>query len=126
MIGRVIDHSVYVLSAAALLLAVTFAPMRLHQVDHPALDHDALSRSLAALQVWSGGLLKISPGSSYRSADYVPADFEDELDADIEDELSVASPPVSVFFDVAPTPSPKPHVESISFVIALAARPLRC
>ena len=53
-------------------------------------------------------------------------DIEDELDADIEDEPTVTSPPASVSFDVLPSLSPKPYPELVCFAVALAARPLRC
>jgi hypothetical protein len=53
-------------------------------------------------------------------------DIEDELDANIEDELTVTFPPASVSFDVFPSPCPKPYSELVSFAVPLAARPLRC
>ena len=53
-------------------------------------------------------------------------DIEDELDADIEDELTVTSPLASVYFNGLPSPCPEPCSELVSFAVPLAARPLRC
>jgi hypothetical protein len=61
-----------------------------------------------------------------READSLQSSIEDELDADIEDELTVTSPPASPFFDALPSPRPEPYSELVSFDVALVARPLRC
>lgn len=127
MIGRLIDHSVYVLAAAALLLAVTSAPMRHHCPRQPASSCSS-ARNDSVCKDGYRGRSGSSAGFSFRAAAPLAADLKDELDADIEneDELSVAVPPVSVFFDARPTPSLKPHAELINSAAALAGRPLRC
>jgi hypothetical protein len=61
-----------------------------------------------------------------RQADCVQSLVEDELDADIEDELTVTSPPPALSFDVLPSTSPQPYSELVSVAVALASRPLRC
>ena len=126
MTGRLVEYGVYVLTAAAMLLAVTSAPMRLHGSRQSALAYNSFSSNFAVLRGWQGGSFKLSVGSSFRAAPFLPADFKDELDADIEDELTEASPTDSVFFETAFAPSPKRHTNPISFFVALAARPLRC
>ncbi|WP_165075403.1 hypothetical protein [Paludisphaera rhizosphaerae] len=130
MIGRLIDHSVYVLAAAALLLAVTSAPMRHHSPRPSASSYSSLSlaHNYPVCKDGYRGRSKTAAGCSFRAADPLGADFKDELEADIEieDELSVATPPVSVCFDARPTPSLKPHAELINSAVALAGRPLRC
>jgi hypothetical protein len=60
-----------------------------------------------------------------READALQSGIKDELDADIEDELTVTSPPASAPFDVLPSPCPERYFELASFALA-AARPLRC
>jgi hypothetical protein len=61
-----------------------------------------------------------------REAGSIPSDIEDELDADIEDELTVTFPPASESFNIVPTPCPEPYSELVRFAVARAARPLRC
>jgi hypothetical protein len=61
-----------------------------------------------------------------READSLPSEIEDELDADLEEELTGIAPPASGSFDVLPSPSPEPYFARVRFAVALAARPLRC
>lgn len=130
MIGRLFDHSVYVLAAAALLLAVTSAPMRHHCPRQSTSSCSSFSpaRSRPVCQDVDRGRSRSSAGFSFRAAAPLSAELKDELDADIEieDELSVAVPPASVFIDARPTPSLKLHAVSIHTAAALAGRPLRC
>ncbi len=54
------------------------------------------------------------------------SDFEDELEADIEDELTLASLSASEPFVELRSPSPELYLERVSLAITLAVRPLRC
>jgi hypothetical protein len=126
MTRRFVDHAIPVLVAVALLLAVKTSPTAPTRASHPATSPNYLPRNLAILQIGHSVQFAMSAGPSLREADSLQSNIEEELDADIEDELTVTSPPASVSFDVLPSPCPKPYSELVSFAVPLAARPLRC
>ena len=126
MTARFVDHGIRILTAVALLLAVMSSPIPSTRAFHTAPPPNHLPRNFAILKFRRSGQFAMSARPSFREADSLRSDFEDGLDADIEDELTVTSPPASVSFDVLPSPCPEPHSERVSFALAMAARPLRC
>jgi hypothetical protein len=126
MTGRFIDHGIRILAAAALLLAIVFSPIRPTGLAYRASSPNRLPRRLSILNIGQSGPFAMSARPSLRKADSLRSNIEDELDADIEDELTVKSPPATMSFDVLPSPSPEHSSERISPAVALAARPLRC
>jgi hypothetical protein len=126
MAGRFVDHGIRILAAVALLLAVMSSPIRPLTAFHKALSPNYFLHNFAILKIGHSGQFAMSALPSLREADSFLRDSKDELDADLEDELTVTSPPASVSFDVLPSPRPKPHSELVSVAVALAARPLRC
>src|SRR5690348_9130314 len=125
MTGRCADHGIRILAALALLLAVISSPIRPTGASHTAPSPIYLLRNFAIHEIGPSGQFAMSAHPSFREADSLRSDFEDGLDADIEDELTVSSPPASVSF-VFPSPCPEPYSKLASFAVALAARPLRC
>ncbi|APW59475.1 hypothetical protein [Paludisphaera borealis] len=127
MTGRFVDNGIRILAAAA-LLAVMFSPIRPTKASHTAPSPNSLSRNFAIFKFEHSSHFAISAHPSFREADSLQSDREDEdeLDADIEDELTLTSPPASVSFNVLPSPCPEPRFELVSFAVALTARPLRC
>ncbi len=125
MSGRFVDHGIRILAALA-LLAVMCSPIRPNRALHTAPPPNSLPRNLVTLKFEYRGQFAILTCPSLREADSLRSDFEDKLDADIEDELILASPPASVAFDVLLSPYPEPCFELVSFAVALVARPLRC
>ena len=128
MTGRIVDHGIRILAAAALLLAVMSSPI-LPRVSRTTPPPNFLPRNFAILdddKIGHSGQLAMSARPCLREADSLPSDIEEELDADLEDELTVTSPPDSVSFDVLPSHSPGPHCELVRFAVPFAARPLRC
>jgi hypothetical protein len=125
MIERSIDHGIRILAGVA-LLAVISSPIRPTGASHTAPSSSYLLRKFAFLKFGHSGQFAKSARPSFRQADSLQSDFEDGLDADIEDELTVSSPPASAFFDVLLSPCPEPCSERVSFAVAFAARPLRC
>lgn len=79
------------LAAVALPLAVMSSLIRPTTTSHLAPSPNSLSRNFAILQIEHSGQ---------------PLGEADSLQSDIEDELSVTSPPASVSFDVLPLPGP--------------------
>jgi hypothetical protein len=126
MTGRFVYHGVRILAAVALLLAVISSPIRPTGASHTAPSRNCLLRNFAILKIGHSGQFAMSARPSFREADSLRSDFEDGLDADIEDEPTVTSPPASASFDVLPSPCPEPYSELVSFAVARAARPLRC
>jgi hypothetical protein len=126
MTGRFVDHGVHILAALALLLAVMSSPIRPTRESQTASYPNYLPRNFAILETWQSGHLAMSALPSLRGRDAFDSDTEEELDADIEDELTVTSPPASVSFEVIPFACPDPHPAVGHFTGALAARPLRC
>jgi hypothetical protein len=126
MARRFLDHGAFILAAVALLLlAVMSSPIRPTSASNTAPSPNYISRSFLK-KIGHSGRFALSARLSWRDADSLRSDIEDELDVDIEDELTVTSPLASVFFDVLPSPSPKPYSELVSFAVPFAARPLRC
>ncbi len=126
MTGRFINHGVCVLAAVALLLAVMSSPIRPYLGSASAPPLNCLSRNFAILKFGHSGPFAMSAHSSLRKADSVQSAIEDELEADIEDELTVSSPPACVSFDVLRSPCPKPYSKLVSFAVSPTVRPLRC
>jgi hypothetical protein len=125
MTGRFVDHSIRILAAVWLLLAVMSSPIRT-PASRTAPSPNYLPRNFAILKIEHNSPFAMSTRLSAREEDLVQSEIEDELDADIEDELTVTSPPASVSFEVLPSPSPEPYPELVSFAVALSVRPLRC
>jgi hypothetical protein len=126
MTGRFVDRGIRILAAVALLLAVMSSPIRPTGLACGAPSPNRLPRGLSILNARHSGQLAMSARPSLGEAGSLPSDTEDGLDADIEDELTVKSPPAPVSFDVLPSPCPEPHSERVRFAAAVAARPLRC
>jgi len=125
MTGHFVDHGIRILAVVA-LLAVMSSPTRPTRASHTAPGPDDLPRNLVILNNGYSGQFAMSAHLSLREADSLQSDIEDKLDADIEDDLTVTSPPASVSFDVLPPPCREPYSERVSFAVAPAARPLRC
>jgi hypothetical protein len=125
MMGRFVAHGIRILAALS-LLAVMSSPIRPNRASHAAPSPNYLPHNLVILNNGYSGESAMSARPSLREAESLQSAIEDDLDADIEDELTVKSPPATVSFDVLPSPCPEPHSERVSFAVALAARPLRC
>src|SRR4051794_1294031 len=104
MAGRFVKHGICILAAVGLLLAVISSPIRPTRAVHKAFSPKYLLRNLAILKFGHSGQFATSARPSLREANSFLRDSEDELDADIEDELTVTSPPASASFDVLPSP----------------------
>ncbi len=133
MIGRFVDHGICVMVTATLLFAVIISPTRLgHGSRHSTHSPKSLSRTFAKHKSvyfkprrGFGGDIGMSV-LSFRVANTLQPDIDDELEADIEDELTVISPLASQSFDILTSPCPRPRFELVSSAIASVARPLRC
>jgi hypothetical protein len=126
MTGRFVHHGIRILAAIVLLLAVLSSPIRptiASQINPPP---NYLTRNFAILKMGCSGQFGISARPCLREEDALPSEFEDELEADIEDELTVTSPPASGSFGVVPSPCREPYSQLVYFAVALTARPLRC
>ena len=132
MIGRFVDHGICIAVAAMLLLAVVSSPIRIHGGSHSSSSSNYIPRDYAKLK---HVYLKPRKGFggqhgmatlSFSVASALQPDIDDEMEADIEDELTVSSPLTSVSFDILTSPCLKPHSEQISPAVAPVARPLRC
>jgi len=126
MTGRFVPHGIGILAAVALLLAVVSSPIRPARASHTAASPNCLPRNFAIHKVAQSGQFAMPARPSLREAAPRPTDIEDELDADIEDELTVTSPPASGSFDILPSPCLEPYSERVSLALAFAVRPLRC
>ena len=90
-----------------LLLAVMSSPLALTRASHPAPPPDYRPRNFAILKIGHSGPFAMLTRPSLREADSLQSEFEDELDADIdEDELTATSQPASASFDILPSPRP--------------------
>jgi hypothetical protein len=125
MTERFVNHGIRIL-AAVVLLAMMSSPIRPTRASHAAPSRNYLPRKLAKRNHGYSGESAISARPSLREADPLQFDIKDELDADIEAQLTVKSPPSALSFAVLPSPSPDPHSERVSFTGAMAVRPLRC
>jgi hypothetical protein len=133
MTGRFVDHRIRILAAVALLLAVMSSPILPTTESDTAPPPNFFTRKFAILEIGQSGekighsgQFAMLARASFRAAGSLQSEMEDELDADIEDELTATSPPASVSFYVLPSPYPKPYSELVSFVVPLVVRPLRC
>jgi hypothetical protein len=126
MTGLFVDRGIRILAAVALLLAVLSAPIRPTGLGYRVPSPNRLPHKLSILKTGRIGQFAISARPSLREADSLPSDIEDGLDADIDDDLTVKSPPTAASFDVLPSPCPEPHSERVGFDLAMATRPLRC
>jgi hypothetical protein len=126
MTRRFVDHGIRILAAVALLMAVISSPIRPTGLSYTAPSPNFRPRNLAMLKIWHSGQLGISARPCLREADSLQSQIEDELDADIEDEVLVASPPAPVAFELLASPRAEPCSERVRFAVPLAARPLRC
>jgi hypothetical protein len=126
MTGRFVDRGIRILAAAALLLAVLSAPIRPTGLGYRVHSPNRIPHKLSLLNTGHIGQFAISARPSLREADSLTSDREDGLDADIDDDLTVKSPPTTASFDVLPSPCPELRSERVGFDLAMAARPLRC
>jgi hypothetical protein len=126
MTGRFVDHRNRILAAVALLLAVVSSPVRPTGAPQTAPSPSFFLRSIANLRIEHGIQFAMSGRPCFREADCIQSDFEDGLDADTEDELTVTSPQASVSFEVLPSPSPEAYFERGSLSLTPVAQPLRC
>ncbi len=129
MAGRSTDYCVRALAAMLLVMAVAFSVLRPGITASPSTSRSHLLRHAASLKIGLSG----QPGAINRST--LPllratvdllADFDDELEADIEDEITIFSSASSVFFEILISPCPKPYTAPISLALALETRPMRC
>src|SRR5262249_47471833 len=111
MIRRFVDHGIRILAAVALLLAVISSPIPPTRASHTASSPNSPPANFATLKIGHSGQFAMSARPSLREADSLESDLEDEVDADIEDELTVTSPLASVSFDVLPSAGPQPYSE---------------
>ncbi len=116
MTGRFVDHGVRILAAVA-LLAVMSSPIRPSRASHTTPSPDDLPRNFVIFNNGHSGQFAMSARPSLREAHALQSAIEDELDADIEDELTVKSPPASVSFRRTPLSLPR---------ALLRTGPLRC
>ena len=123
---RFVDHAIPILVAVAVLLTVMSSPTAPTRASHTAPSPNSLPRNSAILRIGHNGQFAMSARPSLTEVDSLQSEIEEELDADIEDELTETFPPAAVSFDVLPSPCPRPYPELVSFAVALAARPLRC
>jgi hypothetical protein len=126
MTGRFIDHGIRILTAASLLLAVMFSPIRVTIASQSAHSPHALSHNFATLTIGHSGQFAMSARPSLREAASPQLTIENVLDADIEGEQAVISPLASVSFDILPSTCPKPYCKPAHVAVALTSRPLRC
>ncbi len=128
MTGRAVDHEIRMLTAVAvLLLMIIIAPIRLNSASHaPPPQGTRPRRVLVSLEVKTNSKYASSACPSISEADSLHSVFENGLEADVEDELILSSPPSAVPFGVLHSPYLAVHAELVSFAGPLGARPLRC
>ncbi len=114
------------LTAVAVLLSMTVAPMRLNSASHAPSEDNGPRRVLAILEVKNNGEFALSACLLMSEADSLRPVLENGLDADVEDELILSSPPAAAPFGVLHSPCLAVYAERVSFAVPLAARPLRC
>jgi len=132
MTGCFVNRGIRILAAVGLLLAVTSSPIQPTKALHSASTANCLPRHFGILKLRHIGEFATWTRPSSKEADSLrekaplQSEIDDELDADIEDELTGISLPSSMSFDVLPSPAPLAHSALVSFAVAHAARPLRC
>jgi hypothetical protein len=129
VITRLVNHGIRMLAAVALLLAVMSSSIRPNRAPRITSTPDYLSRNFATPKipkVGHRGHSAVSASLSSRRADSVQPEIVSEMDADIEDELTVTFLPTCASFEVFPSPCPEAYAEVVRFGVAFAARPLRC
>ena len=126
MTGRFVDYGNRILAAIALLLSVISSPVRPTGAPHTAPSPNFLLGSSANLKIEHSIQFAMSARPCFREAESLQSEFEDGLDADTEDELTVTSPQASVSFEVLPSPSPETYFERGSLALTPVAQPLRC
>jgi hypothetical protein len=126
MTGCFVDRGIRILAAVALLLAVLSSPIRPTGAPHTVPSRNHLLRNHAIIEIERCGKCAMPARPFMREVDSLQSDLQDELDADIEDELTVTSPPATTSFDVFPSPCPEPYSEQAGPAVPVATRPLRC
>jgi hypothetical protein len=127
MTRRFVNHGICILAAVVLLLAVMSSPVRppaSPSASTPPPNY--LTRNFAILEFGHVGQFALAARPSLRELDSLPPEIEGELDAELEDEPTITSPPPWVCIEVIPSPCPAPYPERVSFSVACAVRPLRC
>ncbi len=120
MTGLFVDQGIRILAAVA-LLAVMSSPIRPTRASHIGPSPGHLPRNLVILNNGYSGESAMSACPSLREADSLQSDIENKLDADVEDELTVKSPPATVSFDVPPLPVPSLTPNASASLSRLAA-----
>ena len=124
MTRRFVDYGIGILVLAA--IATVFSPLHSTSSSHPTLSlHDAALNSFTSKNMFSGQFAMCAH-HSLREVDIHKFDLWDELDADIEDELTITPPTPYLFLSVLPPPDPESYPRQVSFFITPAPRPLRC
>jgi hypothetical protein len=126
MTGRAVDAGIRLLTAVTVLLLMTVAPISLTDASHAPPEGNRPERVLAILEIKNNGKYALSACPSMSEADSLRSIFENGLDADVEDELILSSPPTVVPFGVLHSPCLAVYGELIGCAVPLAARPLRC
>ena len=121
MVGRFVHRGGYVLTAAALLLAVVCSVVRPHHTpSFPTLASHNIIRHRQNSQFAD----PVLPSS--RALDFLPADFKNDTDADSEDEVPLTSELASYSFDLIPSNYFQPRSERFSRALRCVVRPIRC
>ena len=126
MTGRAVDDGIRLLTAVTVLLLMTVAPIPLDGASHAPPEGNRPERVLAILEIKNNGEYALSACPSMSEADSLRSAFENGLDADVEDELILSSPPTAEPFGVLHSPCLAVYAELVGCAVPLAARPLRC
>jgi hypothetical protein len=126
MTGRFVNLGVRITASLALLLAVISSPIRPSKPFGAPTSRNCLADNFAFTMMGANHLDDTSSGSSVTKADRVVAVVEDELDAELEDELHATSQPSCVMFDVLRSSCSENHRKLIGCAVERATRPLRC
>jgi hypothetical protein len=126
MTERAVDDGIRMLTAVTILLLMMVAPIRLNGASHASPEGNRSRRVLSIIEVKNNAKYALSACPSMSEADSLRSVFENGLDADVEDELILSSPPAAVPFGVLHSPCLAVYAELVSFAVPLSARPLRC
>lgn len=121
MTGLFVNHGIRITAGIALLLAVMLSPVR---PSKPFGSHTLPNSLPSKFPLTKTGTDNGDVASSRSSL--TKASGEDELEADLEDELHATSQPSSAMFDVLQSLCSQTHRELIGCAVERAARPLRC